>query len=589
MDWSLSPETLAAQALGHVDPATRALVSPVHMSTTFERRPDNTLVDARGYSRADSPAFEEPERLLAALEGGAGAMLFSSGMAAATSIFCALVPGDHVLIPRIVYWGLRKWLSEFAVSWGVDVEYVDTGDLAALAGALRPGQTRLVWVETPANPTWDITDIEAVVALAHRAHARVVVDSTVSTPVLTRPLALGADLVMHSATKALNGHGDVLAGAIVFPHDDGFVQRIRAWRRSTGNVPGPMEAWLLLRGMRTLYVRVRHSCATALALAEQLDGHHCVTTVLYPGLVSHPGHEIAVRQMDGGFGTMLSVQVRGGEAAALEVLSRLELVKRATSLGGTETLVEHRKTVEGPSSPVPADLLRISVGLEALDDIAADLRQALDATASGEEPGATPRAAAVRSVPSRRLPLDPVARLVEESLRPTAIARGGGLGFVERRDTEVHLEATGSPGALGPMRDAIDRQIRRHDPSIERVFVGPFDAIAIEPRPEPGPGHARAPGHGHTLAERITEFLDASVNPAIAAHGGRVVVAGVAPDATVRLRFVGGCQGCTLSEVTLRQGVEPLLRERFGPEVVAVVDITDHRAGRAPYFTAAKR
>ncbi len=584
MDRSLSPETLAAQAMGHVDPSTRALVTPVHMSTTFERGPDNALVDPRGYARADSPAFEEPERLLAALEGGAGALLFSSGMAAATSIFCALVPGDHVLVPRIVYWGLRKWLSEFAVSWGIDVEYVDTGDLVALRGALRHGQTRLVWVETPANPTWDITDIASVAEIAHRAHARVVVDSTVATPVLTRPLALGADLVMHSATKALNGHSDVLAGAVVFPHDDGFVQRIRAWRRSTGNVPGPMEAWLLLRGMRTLFVRVRQSCSTALALAERLDSSQFLTTVLYPGLASHPGHEIACRQMDGGFGSMLSLRLRGGEAAALEVLSRLELVKRATSLGGTETLVEHRKTVEGPSSPVPADLLRISVGLEAIDDIAADLEQALDAVRGWEAASASSRATTARPGPT----VDPVAALVDESLRPTAIARGGGLEFVERRGSDVRLVASGSPGALAPMRSAIDRQLRGHDPSIERVIVGPFDAgDAAAAQSDDGPAQASA------LDERIAWFLDDSVNPAIAAHGGRVrvdAVDAVEPgSATVRLRFEGGCQGCTLSEVTLRQGVEPLLRERFGAEVAAVVDVTDHRAGPAPYFTAAKR
>jgi cystathionine gamma-synthase len=582
MDRPLAPETLAAQALGHVDPTTRALIPPIHMSTTFERGPDNALVDARGYARADSPAFEEPERLLAALEGGAGSLLFSSGMAAATSIFCTLVPGDHVLVPRVVYWGVRKWLAEFAVTWGIDVEYVDTADLAALAGALRPGQTRLVWVETPANPTWDITDIAAVCAIAHEAHARVVVDSTVATPVLTRPLALGADLVMHSATKALNGHSDVLAGAVVFPADDAFVQRLRAWRRSAGNVPGPMEAWLLLRGMRTLYLRVRHSCATALALAEHLDGHRSVSAVLYPGLASHPGHAVATRQMDGGFGTMLSLRLHGGEAAALEVVSRLRLVKRATSLGGTETLVEHRKTVEGPSSPVPADLLRISVGLEAFEDLAVDLTRALDAVARSGHRGDRP-ASAVGVPPPAPAAGGPeeLVSLVDGSLRPTAIARGGGLHFVDRQGATVRLDATGSPGAVAPMRTSIVDQVRRHDPSVESVTVMPFDA--------PTGARGDAPAHTETLAARIADFLDVAVNPAISAHGGRVGVASVTPEGVVMIRFDGGCQGCTLSEVTLRQGVEPLLRERFGAELTAVVDLTDHTAGRAPYFTAAKR
>ena len=380
----LSPETLAAQALGRIDASTQAIVPPIHPSTTFQRQPDGSYVGGRGYARADSPAYDEPEQLIAALEGAEGCLLFASGMAAATSIFCALVPGDHVVVPRVVYWGLRKWLAEFAVPWGIDVEAVDATSLDALAAAVRPGRTRLVWLETPANPTWDVSDIAGAADIAQRAHARLAVDSTVATPVLTRPLELGADLVMHSATKYLNGHSDVLAGAVAYRADDPFVERLRSWRRGSGNVLGAFEAWLLLRGMRTLHVRVRQACRSAQRIAECLDGHPALRQVLYPGLPGHPGHEVAARQMDGGFGGMLSLRVRGDAVDALAVAARLRVIKRATSLGGVESLVEHRSSIEGPSSPVPADLLRLSVGLEDVDDLLGDLLEAL--APSADEP-----------------------------------------------------------------------------------------------------------------------------------------------------------------------------------------------------------
>jgi cystathionine gamma-synthase len=320
-----SPETLAAQALGDVDPVYGALVPAIHLSTTYERGPDGAYKSGRAYTRADNPTYDHAEQLLATLEGGAGCALFASANAAATAVFQSLLPGDHVLVARVLYWGIRKWLAEFAVSWGLDVEFVDTADPAAVAAAIRPGRTRLLWLETPANPTWEITDLAAVVNLAHAADVRVTVDNTVATPVLTRPIELGADLVVHSATKYLNGHSDVLAGAVVTARRDPFWERIRSWRRNAGGVAGAFEAWLLLRGMRTLFLRVRRSSETALTLARHFDGRPTLTTVLYPGLPSHPGHTIAARQMTGGFGGMLSIRIAGGEEQARAVAAAVRV------------------------------------------------------------------------------------------------------------------------------------------------------------------------------------------------------------------------------------------------------------------------
>src|SRR6266568_2004594 len=281
---SLSPETLAAQALGDVDALSGGLTPVINPSTSYEQQPDGSYRQDRVYTRADNPTYETAEGLLAALEGaGCACALFASGMAAATAVFQALLPGDHVLVSRVLYWGVRKWLAEFALSWGLDVEFVDTTDLDALGSAIRPGRTRLLWVETPANPMWEITDLAAVCALAHAAGVRVAVDNTVATPVHTRPLELGADLVVHSATKYLNGHSDVLAGAVLTARRDPFWERIRSWRRNAGAVLGPFEAWLLQRGMRTLFLRVRRASDSALAIASHLQGHPALTAVLYPG------------------------------------------------------------------------------------------------------------------------------------------------------------------------------------------------------------------------------------------------------------------------------------------------------------------
>jgi len=373
----VKPASAAAQALGWVDDQTRAVSPAIHTSTTYIRDPDNQYRSGRGYIRADNPAYDQAEALLNHLEHGEGAMLFSSGMAAATSVFLALKPGDHVIAPKVMYWGLRNWLQTFAKDWGLNVELVDTTDQTALSHAIQPGRTKLVWIETPANPTWVITDIAAATKLAHQAGARLAVDATVATPVLTQPILLGADIVMHAATKYLNGHSDVLAGALVTAKDDDFWKRLKAIRHDMGAVLGSFETWLLLRGMRTLYVRVDASCRGAHKIATHFNGHPRIAAVLYPGLPTAQGHAVAAREMRGGFGGMLSLRVKGGEAAAIATAARVQLWKRATSLGGVESLIEHRASVEGSGSPAPVDMLRLSVGLEDVDDLISDLEQAL--------------------------------------------------------------------------------------------------------------------------------------------------------------------------------------------------------------------
>ncbi len=375
---SLKPETLAAQALHRIDPASGGLVPPIQASTTYARDEDYRLVtEGLSYSRDGNPTYEAAEALLAALEGGAAARLFASGKASVAAVIHALEPGDHVVAPKVMYWGVRNLLTDFAATWGLAFELFEAGDPQALARAIEPGRTKLVWIETPCNPTWEVIDIAAAAALAHEAGARLAVDSTAATPVLTRPLALGADLVMHSATKYLNGHGDVVAGALASAREDGFWQRVCANRSGYGAVLGPFEAWLLLRGMRTLHLRVRRASANALAVARHFEGHGKVGAVLYPGLESHPGHRTAKAQMTGGYGGMLSLRMAGGAAAALEVAKRCRVFQRATSLGGVESLIEHRATIEGPTSPIPQDLLRLSIGIEAPEDLIADLEAAM--------------------------------------------------------------------------------------------------------------------------------------------------------------------------------------------------------------------
>ena len=373
----LHPETLAAQGLGRVAAPYGEIVPPIHLATTYERAGDGSFPGGRIYSRADNPTYDGPEALIAALEGAAGAMLFASGQAASAAVFQALAPGECALVPRNMYWGLRKWLLEFAAPWGLAVESYDNASLDDLAARARARRARLIWVETPANPTWDVTDIAAAAAIAREVAATLAVDSTCATPLLTQPLSLGAHLVMHSATKYLNGHSDVIAGALATASDDALWQRIRYVRGSGGAVPGPFEAWLLARGMRTLPLRVAASCANAMAIATRFERHPKLGHVLYPGLASHPGHAVAARQMRGGFGGMMSLRVKAGEAAAKAFTARLRVFKRATSLGSVESLAEHRASVEGPGTMCPADLVRLSIGVEHVDDLAGDIAQAL--------------------------------------------------------------------------------------------------------------------------------------------------------------------------------------------------------------------
>jgi cystathionine gamma-synthase len=373
----MSPRTLTVQAMGSIDPFTKAIVPPLHMATTFIRDPDNQYRAGYSYGRNHNATVREAEAVIAMLEGAAGALIFASGTAAITAVFQSLEAGDHIVAQGVMYTGSRNWLRDEAKRRALTFEKVDTSDLAALSAAVKAGPTKLVWIETPANPLWTVTDIGAAAEIAHRAGARLAVDSTVATPVLTKPLALGADIVAHSATKYLNGHSDVIAGALALARTDTLFERLTAIRTTYGGILGPFEAYLLIRGMRTLHLRVEAQCRTALLIAERLADHPCVTRVLYPGLPSHAGHEIAARQMRGGFSGMLSIAVRGGEAGAVATAARVGLWKRATSLGGVESLIEHRASIEGPGTPCPPDILRLSVGIEDAEDLYADLDQAL--------------------------------------------------------------------------------------------------------------------------------------------------------------------------------------------------------------------
>ena len=376
-DKDLSLETLNAQALHHVDATTGGLSPAIYPSSTYIRDENYQLINARhSYGRAENPGYDVAEKVLAKLEGASAALLFSSGMAAAMAVVQSLQPGDQIVAPKIMYWGLRNWMVKFCDKWGLGLDLFDAADPDALANTVIKGKTKLVWIETPCNPSWDVIDIAAAADVAHRAGARLAVDSTVATPVLTQPIKHGADIVVHSATKYLNGHCDIIAGALATAKEDELWERVCEVRTQAGAILGSFEAFLLQRGMRTLFLRVRRACESALTLAQHFDGHARVEAVIYPGLPSHPGHEIARRQMDGGFGGMMCIQVKGGAEAALNVVKRCGVFIRATSLGGVESLIEHRYSIEGENSPVPKDWIRLSIGIESVDDLIADLEQA---------------------------------------------------------------------------------------------------------------------------------------------------------------------------------------------------------------------
>jgi len=368
-------ETRAIHAGRTIDPTTGAVAPPLHASTTFERDADGGYARGHLYIRNSNPNRDALERRLADLEGGAAAAAFASGNGASAAILQALAPGDHVLAPIALYYGTARLLREHFGRWGLAASFVDMRDPAAVARALQP-DTRLVWIETPSNPMLAITDIAAVAEVAHRAGAVVVCDNTLATPVLQRPLALGADLVKHSTTKFVGGHADVMGGAVVAARADGIFERIRTLQWQTGGVPAPFDCWLLLRSISTLPWRVRAHADNALAVARFLSRHRRVAAVHYPGLADHPGHAVAARQMSA-FGGLLSFEVLGGREAAMQVAARLRLVTRATSYGSVESLIEHRASIEGPESRTPQGLLRLSVGLEHPDDVIEDLDQAL--------------------------------------------------------------------------------------------------------------------------------------------------------------------------------------------------------------------
>ena len=374
-------ETLAVHAGREADPASGAVTPPITLSTTFERAADGSLPHGYVYGRTSNPTRRALESCLARLEGGAACAAFASGAAATQAAFLACRPGDHVVAPRDAYYGTALILREVLGPWGLATTFVDMTDLAAVAAAVTP-RTRLVWAESPSNPTLAVTDLAAVARIAHDAGALAVCDNTWATPVLQRPLALGMDVVMHSTTKYLGGHGDLTGGALVVREEGAFFEQVRLAQTVGGAVPSPFDAWLLLRGIRTLPYRMRAHCENADRVARFLAGHPRVERVHYPGLPADPGHLVAARQMTAGgaprFGGVVSVVIRGGAEAAIAVAGRVRLFTRATSVGGPESLVEHRATVEGPASRTPPGLLRLSVGLEHPDDLVADLAQALD-------------------------------------------------------------------------------------------------------------------------------------------------------------------------------------------------------------------
>ncbi len=368
-------ETIAVHAGRKIDAGSGAVAPPILLSTTFERAADGTFPKGHIYARSGNPNREELESCLASLEGGAVAAAFASGSAATMALFQALRPGDHVIAPLDAYWGTTVQLREILCPWGLEVSFVEMSDLANVETALRP-QTRLIWVETPSNPLLKIVDIAGVLKLARRAGTLVACDSTWATPVLQRPLELGADLVMHATTKYLGGHSDVLGGALIAARNDELFERIRKVQTTGGGIPSPFDCWLVRRGVSTLPWRVRAQSEQAMRIAQFLSTHPNVAAVHYPGLPQHPGHAIAARQMTS-FGGMLAFQVRGDKSKTMSVAARVRVFTRATSLGGVESLIEHRASVEGPGTRAPENLLRVSVGLEHVEDLIEDLNQAL--------------------------------------------------------------------------------------------------------------------------------------------------------------------------------------------------------------------
>jgi cystathionine gamma-synthase len=367
-------ETVAVHAGHGIDPATGAVAAPIHLSTTFERDADGSYSRGFMYTRNNNPNRQALEQGISALEGGAAAAAFASGMGATMSIFQTLAPGDHILAHVDAYYGTSRVLREIFLRWGLEADFIDMSDLAAVKNALRP-KTKLAWMETPSNPLLKIVDLAGVTQIVREAGAICVCDNTWA-PVLQRPFDLGADLVMHSTTKYFGGHCDVAGGIVVTKMENDFFEQIRRAQYVGGAIPAPFDCWLILRGMRTLPWRMRGHCENAMKIASFLAQHRLVERTHYPGLRSHPGHEIARKQMSM-FGAMLSFEVKGGRDAAMNVAARTKIFTRATSLGGVESLIEHRASIEGEGTTSPESLLRLSIGLENADDLIEDLDQAL--------------------------------------------------------------------------------------------------------------------------------------------------------------------------------------------------------------------
>ncbi len=368
-------ETIAIHSGNHPDESTGAVVSPINLATTFERDADGSYPKGYKYSRTNNPNRASLEQCVAELEGGSCAAAFSSGSAAAMALFQALSAGDHVIVPDDMYHGIANMLRGMFAQWNLQHTFVNMQDMQALEDAFQ-SNTKLVLIETPSNPMMKVTDIKAISDITHNHHAIVACDNTFATPILQSPFSFGADLVFHATTKYLNGHSDVIGGIVVAKHDDDFFKRIRDIQQVGGAVPAPFDCFLTLRGIRTLAIRMNVHCANAMAVAEFLSNHSSVEKVHYPGLITHPNHALASKQMKQ-FGGMLSFQIKGDAARAFEVASKVKLFTRATSLGGVESLIEHRASIEGPHTTTPQNLLRLSIGLEHIDDIIADLEQAL--------------------------------------------------------------------------------------------------------------------------------------------------------------------------------------------------------------------
>lgn len=368
-------ETRAVHAGRRPEPGTRDVTPAIHQSTTFHKAEDGSLPGGFLYARANNPNRQALEEALASLEEGAGALAFSSGSAATLALLHALAPGDHVIAGDDVYYGTAILLNTHLREWGLKSTFVDMRDLGAVERAITPA-TKVIWAETPSNPLLHVTDLRAVATIANKAGALLACDNTWATPLLQRPLELGAHVVMHSVTKYLSGHSDVLGGALIFKEAGPLFERVRGIQREGGAVPSPFECWLTLRGLQTFPYRVRAHSESAQQVAEFLSKQGKIDSVHYPGLASHPGHKIAASQMSG-FGGMMSIQVKGGQAEAFRLCAAVKLFSHATSLGGPHSLIEHRASVEGPTTRSPVNLLRLSIGLEHPDDLIEDLEQAL--------------------------------------------------------------------------------------------------------------------------------------------------------------------------------------------------------------------